>query len=105
MKRRQKINKYEQRPEEEIDFHDMYFDNLSQVEQFAHKKIKESKAKNMRFIRFIVGKGIHSKNGPVIKPLIIRLLDALETRGEIRSHKFDSAYGTGQNTGSILIKL
>jgi DNA-nicking Smr family endonuclease len=103
-----KKNKYAQfaEPKAEWDFHDLG-DNITAQTIMSRtlRAITDAKHQNLATIRIITGKGIHSKNGPVIKPIVLRYLEVLARQKVIKGHKFDSAFGTGPNEGAIIVKL
>lgn len=90
----------------EFDFHGLDpFLGKEGIANLLQSKVKEFKKDGKIVIRLIVGKGRHSQNGPVIKPIVLDLLQQMKLRGEIKDYNFDSAFGTGPNQGAIIVKF
>jgi DNA-nicking Smr family endonuclease len=66
------MNKYERKPEKEIDLHGM---TTGEAEALLSDVIGSG---NFSHIRVITGKGLHSKQGPVLKTFV---QDFLKKRG------------------------
>ncbi len=64
------MNKYPQQPDEVIDLHGF---RVVDVEDILEDILKGGVSTH---VRLIVGKGIHSKGGPVIRDFVKRYLDA-----------------------------
>lgn len=104
----QKKNKYAHLNEAqgEFDFHSLNpFLIKEDLRNLTLTKLDEFKKEDLQVVRLIVGKGLHSQNGPVIKPLVLELLKELKLKGQIRDFNFDSAFGTGPNQGALIVKL
>lgn len=69
-------NKYEQlnKIEAELDFHDLGILTVEKIYSLADDFILSAQKQQLQKIGFIVGQGKHSKNGPVIKPLLQKYL-------------------------------
>lgn len=69
-------NKYENlnKIQAAFDFHHLGILTVQEICQLADDFILESQKKKLKKISFIVGIGKHSKNGPVIKPLLQKYL-------------------------------
>lgn len=103
-----KKNKYGNlvEPNLTIDFHDMGHGATPQmVMDCILRGITSAKGNQVKVIRLIVGKGIHSKKGAVIKPLAQSYLEKLKKQKVIKSYKYESAFGLGPNEGSILVRI
>lgn len=103
-----KKNKYAQfvEPRIEWDFHDLGNNITAQtIMSRTLRAITDAKHQGLVTIRIITGKGIHSKNGPIIKPIVLKYLEVLAKQKVIKSFKFDSAFGTGPNEGAIIVKI
>ena len=104
----QKKNKYSHliQPQVEFDFHGLDpFLGEEGIRDLTCQKITEFKKSGKTVVRLIIGKGLHSKNGPVIKPVVLDLLQTMKVSGEIQDYRFDSAFGTGPNRGAVVVKL
>jgi DNA-nicking Smr family endonuclease len=69
-------NKYQHlnQSQAELDFHNRGPLTRQDILALADDFIRDSLENNYSVISFIVGQGIHSSNGPVIKPLIADFL-------------------------------
>lgn len=104
----QKKNKYAHlsEPQAEFDFHGLDpFLGEEGIRRVTREEIRNFQKSGMRVVRLIVGKGLHSKDCPVIKPVVLDLLEEMKLNGEIRDFSFDSAFGTGPNRGAVVVKL
>ena len=104
----QKINKYAKftQPKVEFDFHGIDpFLGEEGIRNLTRLKLREFKDSGNVAVRLIVGKGLHSQNGPVIKPIVLNLLQEMKLKGEIKDYNFDSSFGTGPNQGAVIVKL
>ena len=65
-------NKYENlnKIQAEFDFHNLGILSPQAIYSLADEFILNSQKNKLKKISFIVGQGKHSKNGPVIKPLL-----------------------------------
>jgi len=84
------VNKYKQfnQAEVELDFHNRGPMIHQQILDLADEFIKESLNDGYSLISIITGVGIHSKNGPVIKPLIEDLLRSHPLVKDFKEGKF-----------------
>lgn len=106
--RKPKNNKYQHlsEPQKEVDYHGLDpFLGESGIRQFTQEAIDRAQVEGVHTIRLIVGKGLHSKNGAVIKPIVQKFLQELQQSGEIRSFGYDKNHGVGQNEGALVVKL
>jgi len=104
----QKKNKYAHlsQPQVEFDFHGLdLFLGEEGVRDLTREKLVEFRNSGKLVVRLIVGKGLHSKNGAVIKPIVLELLQEMKLSGEIRDYGFDSAFGVGPNEGAVVVKM
>ncbi|MFA5166138.1 MAG: Smr/MutS family protein [Candidatus Paceibacterota bacterium] len=93
-------------PRQEWDFHDLGEDiNPQTIMSRTLRAIMDAKQQSFPTIKIITGRGIHSKNGPVIKPIVLKYLDMLQKQKVIKSYKFDTAFGSGPNDGAIIVKI
>jgi DNA-nicking Smr family endonuclease len=67
-----KVNKYEQEssPQDTFDFHGRGILTELEIQSLARNFVLESDKKGYSRVLIITGKGMHSKNGPVIGPLL-----------------------------------
>jgi DNA-nicking Smr family endonuclease len=95
-------NKYQQLnlPQAEFDFHDRGPLTSHDILGLADNFILNSLRNNLTIISFIVGKGIHSANGPVIKPL---LADFLKNHPDVKSFS-EGKFAQG-GEGVFIVKL
>lgn len=70
------VNKYEHlnTPQAEFDFHNLGPLTPHDIFRLADTFIINCSKNKFTLVSFIVGKGIHSPNGPVIKPLLTNFL-------------------------------
>lgn len=104
----QKKNKYAHltEPQAEFDFHGLdLFLGKEGICDLTRVKLAEFRKNGKTVVRLIVGKGLHSSNGAVVKPLVLDLLHEMKLNGEIRDYDFDSAFGTGPNRGAVVVKI
>ena len=87
-------------PQAEFDFHDRGPLTQQDILQLADDFISDSLENNFSIISFIVGQGIHSASGPVIKPL---LADFLKNHPAVRS--FSEGKFTQGGQGVFIVKL
>lgn len=103
-----KHNKYSYlvEPKKEIDFHGLGAGAAPHmIIDLILREITNAKEHHLGVIKLIVGKGNHSQNGAVIKPLAEKYLEQLKKQKIIKSFKYDSAFGTGPNEGAINVML
>lgn len=83
-------NKYENlnKVGAEFDFHNLGILSPQEIYRLADEFILESQKKKFKKISFVVGQGKHSKNGPVIKPLLQKYLDTHPSVTKIQLGKF-----------------
>lgn len=77
--RNQKVNKYPQVMDDELDLHGMI---KSEAKDELQAFLEESESKNYKKIRIITGKGLHSKEGPVLKNFVQEYLSQNHYRYE-----------------------
>ena len=87
-------------PQAEFDFHDRGPLTQQDILQLADDFISDSLENNFSIISFIVGQGIHSASGPVIKPLVA---DFLKNHPAVRS--FSEGKFTQGGQGVFIVKL
>jgi DNA-nicking Smr family endonuclease len=95
-------NKYKhlQTPQAEFDFHGYGPLTHGQILDLADDFIQDCLASGYRLVSIITGVGLHSKNGPVVKPLIA---DFLVNHPDVQS--FSEAKFTQGGQGVFIIKL
>ena len=95
-------NKYQQfnLPQAEFDFHNLGRLTHQDILKLADDFINDSQKNNLKIVSFIVGQGIHSANGPVIKPL---LADWLSSHPAVKSFS-EGKFGAG-GQGVFIVKL
>lgn len=104
----QKKNKYAHltQPQVEFDYHGLDpFLGKTGIQNLTREKMIEFKNAGNSVVRLIVGKGLHSKNGAVIKPIVLELLQEMKLNGEIKDYNFDSSFGVGPNQGAVVVKV
>lgn len=95
-------NKYKQLslPQASFDFHNHGPLTTQEILQLADDFIADSLENNLSIISLIVGQGIHSSNGPVVKPLIS---DFLKNHPAVKSFSEGKFAQGGQ--GVFIVKL
>ena len=99
------MNKYRhlQQPEDEFDFHDRGILTGSAVKQETERFVAQCRKKGLRRIRFITGKGRHSKHAPLVGPQVLRTLETLRKNGSVE--KFEHAKIGEGGDGAIDVVL
>ncbi len=95
-------NKYKhlQTPQAEFDFHGLGVLTHGQILDLADGFIYECLEHSFTFVSIITGIGIHSKNGPVVKPVIE---DFLKNHPDVES--FSEGKFTQGGQGLFLVRL
>ncbi|KKP36681.1 MAG: Smr protein/MutS2 [Candidatus Peregrinibacteria bacterium GW2011_GWA2_33_10] len=97
-----KKNKYEKMamPEAQFDFHElgilMNEEIVFETEQF----IKNCAENGMKKVLIITGKGLHSENGPVVRPIVMKTLSTLTEVKSVAAAKIDMG-----GSGALVIDL
>lgn len=90
--------------EEEIDFHFLGRNTSTQsIEDYLFDCFIELKERNIKKIRLIVGRGLHSPDGPVLPDRVCRVLNQFQDRGRIKNHYFEPSIE--EKSGSIIVEL
>lgn len=95
-------NKYKhlQTPQAEFDFHNLGILTHEQILNLADDFIQDCVASGYRLVSIITGVGLHSKNGPVVKPVVADFL---------RNHPAVESFSEGKFTqggqGVLIVKL
>ena len=99
---RKKINKYADLndPEATFDYHEEGILTEDEIKEKAEEFIIESKRKGHMRVLIITGKGLHSENGPVIKPLLSWYLTKLNQVKSVKEAKIDRG-----GSGALEIEL
>ncbi len=92
--------KYLNTPEDKFDFHNLGILTKEEIINLTNNFIKESMDNNYKIISFITGKGKHSKNGSVIKPLLKTYLKTHTNVYKIKEGKY-----TEGGEGVLIIEL
>lgn len=93
-------------PEEEVDFHSFRPGvTRREIEEFTHEVIQDLKVRHISRVRFIIGKGLHSKQGPVVPPIVLELLEELKRDSSIREFFFERTPNGTTNQGAVIIVL
>jgi DNA-nicking Smr family endonuclease len=73
-------NKYQHlaEPQAEFDFHGRIWESQRVIKEAVDRFIVECRDKEFKKILIVTGKGIHSQNGPVVKPVVLGYLGARE---------------------------
>jgi DNA-nicking Smr family endonuclease len=108
--RTRRIRKREYReafePEDEVDFHSFRPGvTRGEIEEFTRDVIGDLKARRLSRVRFIIGKGLHSAQGPVVPPIVLELLELLREDGQIRSFSFERLSNGTENRGALIVTL
>lgn len=71
-KRRRKHDKYAHlnEPQAQLDYHDFGMMTDQEIKDHAQRFIEQSVKKGFTKVLIITGKGLHSADGPVIRPLL-----------------------------------
>ncbi len=95
-------NKYKhlQTPQAEFDFHGLGILTHEQILNLADDFIQDCLEDGHRLVSIITGVGLHSKNGPVVKPVIA---DFLANHPDVQS--FSEGKFTQGGQGVFIIKL
>lgn len=95
-------NKYKhlQTPQSEFDFHGLGALTQAQILDLADEFINDCLASGYRLVSIITGVGLHSQNGPVVKPVIA---DFLANHLDVQS--FSEGKFTEGGQGVFIIKL
>ena len=91
--------------QEEIDFH-FLGNNISpaSIEDYLYDSFNELKLNNIKKVRLIVGRGLHSENGPVLPGRVSRILNQFEEKGQIKNYRFEDSFD-GNQSGSIIVEI
>ncbi|MBP6855403.1 MAG: Smr/MutS family protein [Candidatus Pacebacteria bacterium] len=93
-------------PDIEVDFHSLHSGiSFAEVESFAHEALNEIRLRGIRRALFIVGKGLHSSHGPVIRPMIISIVEGWKQDGIITSWEYERGVSGTLNEGALVIHL
>lgn len=95
-------NKYQhlQTPQAEFDFHNLGILTHDQILGLTDDFIQASVASGYKLVSIITGAGLHSKNGPVVKPVVA---DFLTSHPSIQS--FSEGKYTQGGQGVFIVKL
>ena len=91
-----KFSKEYPKVDSELDLHGR---TQEESERFLYNFINSAKIGKLKTIRVITGRGMHSKNGPVIQNFVERLLEIHQRNGKIKKFKIET------NGGSFLIHI
>lgn len=80
----------------EIDLHDYDLKTLEEIKYQVEKFITESYESDLKNIRIITGRGLHSKNRPLVKPI---------TESVLKNHPKIEHYGLDRSLGAFEICL
>lgn len=77
--KKRKVNKYEQATlaEDEFDFHGKGVLSEFEIRDMAHDFLWQAYQRRLYKVRIITGKGLHSKDGAVIKPTLLTYIPTL----------------------------
>ena len=92
--------KYLNDAQDTFDFHSLEMLKKEEIINLTNNFIKESLNNNLNIISLLTGKGKHSKNGPVIKPLLKEYLSNHKNIINIKEGKF-----TEGGEGVLIIKI
>jgi len=91
--------------EEEIDFHFLGNNtSLQSIEDYLFDALAELKENNIKKVRLIVGRGLHSPDGPVLPGRVSRVLDQLKEKHQIKNYHFEDSFD-GNQSGSIIVEI
>lgn len=78
----------------------------AQIESFVANALWELRVAGAHTIRVVVGKGLHSQFGPVVKPTVEHLLARLKTERKVKSFAYERiGRDRHENTGAIIVTL
>ncbi|MFA6495080.1 MAG: Smr/MutS family protein [Candidatus Paceibacterota bacterium] len=78
----------------------------SAIESFVGNTLWELRVAGAHTVRVIVGKGLHSQFGPVVKPTVEHLLTRLKTERRVKSFSYERiGRDRHENTGAIIVTL
>ena len=90
--------------EEEIDFHFLGNNtSLQSIEDYLFDALAELKENNIKKVRLIVGRGLHSPDGPVLPDRVCRVLNQFQEKGRIKNHYFEPSIE--ERSGSIIVEI
>jgi len=69
------------------------------------KALASARRERIRVVRVIVGKGINSTDGPVVKPAVENHLRNLTEKGIIRGFEYDTLPSGRANEGALVVRL
>lgn len=85
-------------PEDSLDFHDQGKLSPYDIEVMTNKFIEDCYIKGFSTIEIITGVGYRSEKGPVVKPLVLKLIKNNQHVKSFKTHPF-------KGEGSLLIYL
>jgi len=98
---------YQQQPkiEEELDFHNLGHNVSPQgIEDYLFDYFIEARERGVKKIRLIVGRGLHSENGPVLPDRVCRVLAQFEEKKRIKYYYTEPSFD-GNQSGSIIVEI
>lgn len=90
-------------PEDELDFHGTGPIARSEIKRRTIEFVEDARNRGLARVRIVTGKGLHSARGPVVRPQVLRTLQALERDGMICDFR-DENVGRG-DTGAFFVTL
>ena len=101
------MNKYQRfnLPEEEIDYH-LFGPGVTheEIELYTQANLDDFREADLKIVRLITGRGAHSSNGPIIRPIVLGYLEKLTAKHEIKNYSYEKSFN-GPNEGSIIVHL
>jgi DNA-nicking Smr family endonuclease len=99
---KRKVNKYaaEAQPQAQFDFHGQRWQSQQVIKEAVDEFVVECREKGFKKILIITGKGLHSENGPVVKPIVEGYL---RSRSDVKS-VVDAPMNQGGG-GALLVVL
>jgi len=93
--------------DQEIDLHGFWPEVSSkEICDYILEETLNFKKDNIRYARYIIGKGENSKNGPVVSEIAILFLESLVQSGIIKSYYYEkNIFNNTINKGAVIVKL
>lgn len=90
-------------PQDSLDFHDRGPLDRPAVKRLTEAFVRTARARGLRRVRIVTGKGIHSAGPPLVGPQVARTLEALRREGVVE--RFGEAKVFEGGAGAIDVLL
>lgn len=99
------MNKYAHfnRPDAVLDFHELGPVDGSEVNRVCERFLRDSAKANMRMVRIITGKGVHSRGAPLVAPQVRRTVERLRKEGLVADYAPAKVFEGGD--GALDVRL